>query len=165
MFVYSGKEMILVESRERQRRIRELSEKSKRRALERGIERVKAEMSGEIADFSRKYSFADSTASEKLKKLIDELPCDSFGIDFDKFPAHRKFSSQSTDLRNRTAWFCSLVGGEEIFEIFVKGRVCDFLADYDDWYFYGAYMLLVDEDFGGLIYIDDNGGMTEAFLR
>ncbi|MDE6728005.1 MAG: hypothetical protein K2J80_08720 [Oscillospiraceae bacterium] len=61
-------------------------------------------------------------------------------------------------------WFCSLCGSEEIFEVFVKGRLCDFLDDYDDWYFSGAYMLLVYEDFSGFVYIDDNGNMTEAFF-
>ncbi len=154
-----------MEENECRKQIAELSRKCKVHALNKSISRVKAEMSAEIKDFSRKYSFADSGTAERLKKLIDALPSGTVGFDFDKLPAHRKFSLQNADTRSQTVWFCSLVGGEEIFEIFVKGRLSDFLADYDDWYFYGAYMLLVYEDFGGFLYIDDNGNMTEVFLR
>lgn len=150
---------------ERQERIAELSEKYKARALEKEISRVKAEMSAEITGFAQKYEFAGGDTAERLKKLIDELPGGLDGFDFDKLPAHRVFSTKGVDTRERTAYFCSLVGSEEIFEIFVKGRLSDFLDDYDDWYFYGAYMLLVYEDFGGFVYIDDNQNMTEAFLR
>lgn len=155
----------MTEQSERRERIAELSEKYKARALERAISRVKAEMSAEIAGFAQKYEFADSATSERLKKFIDELPGGYGGFDFDKLPAHRAFSAKGVDTREKTAYFCSLVGSEENFEIFVKGRLSDFLNDYGDWYFYGAYMLLVYEDFGGFVYIDDNRNMTEAFLR
>lgn len=155
----------MAEQSERQKRIAELSEKYKARALEQAISRVKAEMSAEIAGFAQKYEFADGDTSKRLKCLIDELPGGYNGFDLNKLPAHRTFSAKGVDMRERTAYFCSLVGSEEIFEIFVKGRLSDFLNDYDDWYFYGAYMLLVYEDFGGFVYIDDNHNMTEAFLR
>lgn len=150
---------------EKGERIAELSEKYKARALEQSISRVKAEMSAEIAGFAQKYVFADRDTSERLKRLVDELPGGHGGFDFDKLPAHRAFSAKGVDTREINAYFCSLVGSEEIFEVFVKGRLSDFLDDYDDWYFYGAYMLLVYEDFGGFVYIDDNQNMTEAFLR
>lgn len=148
-------------------RMNELIEDRRKRKKERAVSRIKEQMSGEmIDDFAEKYSFADSETSEKLKKLLDELPTNRVGrIDFDRLPAHRRLSTRSTDTQRRMAWFCSLCGSEEIFEVFVKGRLSDFLADYDDWYFYGAYILLVYEDFGGFVYIDDNGDMTEAFLR
>lgn len=155
----------MAEQAERRERIAELSEKYKARALEQAVSRVKAEMSAEIAGFAQKYEFAGGDTSERLKRLIDDLPAADNGFDFDKLPAHRAFSTKGVDTRERKAYFCSLVGSEEIFEIFVKGRLSDFLDDYDDWYFYGAYMLLVYEDFGGFVYIDDNQNMTEAFVR
>lgn len=144
----------------------ELIEERRKREKAQAVSRIKEQMSGEmIEDFAEKYSFADSEISQKLKKLLDELPTNRYcWIDFDKLPAHRTFSAKNTDTRKRMAWFCSLCGSEEIFEVFVKGRLSDFLADYDDWFFYGAYMLLVYDDFNGFVYIDDNGNMTEAFF-
>lgn len=151
---------------EQRGRMNELIEDRRKRKTERAVSMIKEQMTSEmIEDFTEKYSFADSETSERLKKLLDELPINRIGrIDFDKLTAHRKFSTENTDTRKRMAWFCSLCGSEEIFEVFVKGRLSDFLADYDGWYFYGAYMLLVYEDFGGFVYVDDNGNMTEAFL-
>lgn len=152
---------------EQRARMNELIADCRKRKTERAVSTIKEQMSAEmIEDFAEKYSFADSETSERLKKLLDELPTDRIGrIDFDKLPAHRTFSAQNTDTRKRMVWFCSLCGSEEIFEVFVKGSLSDFLADYDDWYFYGAYMMLVYDDFGGFVYIDDNGNMTEAFLQ
>lgn len=146
-------------------RLNGLIEDNRKRRMERAVFEVKEQMSVEIADFEEKYSFADDATAERLKKLLNDLPTNRFGrIDFDSLPAHRTFSTKNTDTRGRAAWFCSLCGSEEIFEVFVKGRLYDFLADYDDWYFYGAYMLLAYDDFGGFVYIDDNGNMTEAFI-
>ena len=147
-------------------RMNEIIEDRQKRKRESAVSGIKDQMSTEmIEDFTKKYSFADSETSERLKKLLDELPTNRIGrIDFDKLPAHRKFSTKNTDTCKRMVWFCSLCGSEEIFEVFVKGRLSDFLADYDGWYFYGAYMLLVYDDFGGFVYIDDNGNMTEAFF-
>ena len=112
--------VFVIDPSERQERIAELSEKYKSRVLEQAISRVKAEMSSEIAGFAQKYEFADSDTSERLKKLIDELPCGHDGFDFDKLPAHRAFSVKGVDTRKKTAYLCSLVGSEEIFETFVK---------------------------------------------
>lgn len=152
---------------EQRAKMNALMEDRRKRKKEQAVLRVKEQMSVEmIEDFAKKYEFADHEVSVRLKKLLDELPSNESGkIDFNKLPAHRKFSVQNTDTRKRIVWFCSLCGGEEIFEVFVKGRLADFLADYDGWYFYGAYMLLVYEDFNGFVYIDDNGNMTEAFFR
>lgn len=150
---------------EQRARMSGLVEDRRKRNREQETRRIKEQMSAEIAGFAEKYSFADSDTAERLKSLIDSLPIKrTGGIDFDKLPAHRKFSPQNTDTRKRMAYFCSLCGSEEIFEIFVKGSLADLLADYDDWYFYGAYMLLVYEDLGGFVYIDDNKNMTEAFI-
>lgn len=146
-------------------RLNGLIEDNRNRRMERAVSRIKEQMSAEIKDFAQKYSFADRETAESLQRFLNDLPTNRIGrIDFDSLPAHRTFSTKNTDTRGRAVWFCSLCGSIEIFEVFVKGRLSDFLADYDDWYFYGAYMLLVYEDLGGFVYIDDNGNMTEAFI-
>lgn len=150
---------------EQRGRLDGLIDARQKRRREREIARIKEQMSSEmIEDFPSKYGFADGATAEKLKTFLNTLPTDGVGrIDFIALPAHRRFS-ESADTLGRIVWFCSLCGSEEVFEIFVKGRLGDFLADYDGWYFFGAYMLLVYEDFGGFVYIDDNKEMTEAFL-
>ena len=146
-------------------RLNELTDERRKRRRSREIARIKAQMSEEMIDgFADKYEFADEATSERLKALLGSLPTERGGIDFDRLPAHKRFS-MSADESERKVWFCSLCGSEEVFEVFVKGRLADFLADYDGWCFFGAYMLLVFEDFGGFVYIDDNKEMTEASLR
>lgn len=149
---------------EQRSKMTELVSACRKRKTDREIARIKAEMTAEIADFSQKYRFADGETSEKLKRLLSKLPYKAAcRIDLDMLSEHKEFRPENAGKRN--VWFCSLCGSEEIFEIFVSGSLSDFLADYDDWYFYGAYMLLVYEDFGGFVYIDDNGNMTEALFR
>ena len=149
---------------EQRRRLDGLSEARRKRVREREIARIKEQMSDEMIDgFADKYAFADDETAERLKTLLNSLPANGVGIDFNRLPAHRSFSvSEDTA---RTVWFCSLCGSEGVFEVFVKGRIADFLSDYDGWYFFGAYMLLVYEDLSGFVYIDDNKEMTEASLR
>ena len=149
---------------EQRKRLDGFIEARRKRKREQETARIKEQMSAEMIDgFADKYEFADAAASERLKAFLNGLPVNGGRIDFDRLPAHGKFpiSENSTE---RTVWFCSLCGSEEVFEIFVKGRLGDFLTDYDGWYFFGAYMLLVYEDFGGFVYIDDNKEMTEALL-
>ena len=150
---------------EQRGRLDGLVDARQKRRREREIARIKEQMSSEmIEDFPSKYGFADEATAEKLKTFLNTLPTDRGRIDFKRLPIYRKFS-ESQGASDKEVWFCSLCGSEEVFEIFVKGRLGDFLTDYDGWYFFGAYMLLVYEDFGGFVYIDDNKEMTEASLR
>ena len=148
---------------EQRSRFEELSAARKRQRKELAVERVKAEMREEIRDFEKRYEFADEAVANRLRETLDRLPFRQPGaIDHEKLRECRDFLPEYAG--DRQAWFCSLCGSEEIFDIFVKGRLSDFLADYDDWYFYGAYMLLMYDDFSGFVYIDDNGNMTEAII-
>ena len=149
---------------EQRGRLDGLLEAHRERRREREIARIKEQMSGMIDGFADKYEFADAAVSERLKALLGGLPLDCGRIAFDRLPEHRSFSVR-TDAAACNVWFCSLCGSEEVFEVFVIGRLADFLADYDVWSFFGAHMLLVYEDFGGFVYIDDNKEMTEAFLE
>lgn len=147
---------------EQRRRFEALSAARKNRALALAVERVKAEMRGELRDFDKRYAFADEAASSKLKQALRELPFwKPGGIDFTRLE-HRELSPGFAE--SRRVWFCSLCGSEEIFDVFVRGELRDFLADYDVWSYYGAYMLLMFDDFRGFVYIDDNKNMTEAVI-
>lgn len=147
---------------EQRRRFEELSAARKNRARSTAVERVKAEMRGELRDFDKRYEFADEAAANKLKQALGELPYRKpGGIDFTRL-GHRELSPESTE--SRRVWFCSLCGSEEIFDVFVRGELRDFLDDYDTWNYYGAYMLLMFDDFRGFVYIDDNKNMTEAVI-
>lgn len=146
---------------EQKRRFEELSAARKKRARLNASERIKAEMREDLRDFDKRYKFADEAVADKLKETLGALPFSKRGIDFAMLE-HKEITPETAE--NRRVWFCSLCGSEEIFDVFVSGELRDFLRDYDDWYFYGAYMLLMFEDFGGFVYIDDNGKMTEAFV-
>lgn len=140
----------------------ELSAARKKRSRTLAVERVKAEMRGDLRDFDKRYEFADETVANKLKETLCELPFRRPGhIDFTNLE-HREITTETAE--NRRVWFCSLCGSEEIFDVFVCGELRDFLEDYDTWSYYGAYMVLMFEDFGGFVYIDDNGKMTEAVI-
>lgn len=148
---------------EQRRRFEELAaaRRERKRSLE--IERIKAEMRGDISDFAEHYEFADESTADKLRAFRDGLPYSRPGtIDCKMLRVHRKLEPENAE--NRPAWFCSLCGSEEIFDVFVCGELQKFLRDYDIWSYYGAYMLLVYDDFGGFVVIDDNGNMTEAFF-
>lgn len=148
---------------EQRSRFEELSaaRRKRKRALE--IERIKAEMRGDIRDFAERYEFADEAAAEKLRAFRDRLPYSRPGtIDCKKLREYRALAPEA--VKSRPVWFCSLCGSEEIFDVFVRGELWFFLRDYDTWSYYGAYMLLVHVDLGGFVFIDDNGNMTEAFL-
>lgn len=150
-------------SEEQRRRFEELSEdrRERKRAFE--IERIKAEMRGDLSDFAECYEFADESIADKLRAFRDGLPYSRPGaIDCKKLRVYRKLAPENAE--SRPAWFCSLCGSEEIFDVFVRGELQKFLRDYDLWSYYGAYMLLVYDDFGGFVFIDDNGNMTEAFF-
>lgn len=147
---------------EQKRRFEELSAARKKRARTLAVERVKAEMRGDIRDFDKRYEFAGESVAERLKGALGGLPYRRLGgIDFTRLE-HKEITPETAE--SRRVWFCSLCGSEEIFDVFVGGELSDFLRDYDTWSYYGAYMLLMFEDFGGFVYIDDNGKMTEAVI-
>ena len=47
---------------------------------------------------------------------------------------------------------------------YIFGNYKDLMADIDNWDFFSPYLLLIDEDFSGYIYINDNGDITESRL-
>ncbi|MDE6728136.1 MAG: hypothetical protein K2J80_09400, partial [Oscillospiraceae bacterium] len=65
---------------EQRGRMNELIEDRRKRKMERAVSMIKEQMTSEmIEDFAEKYSFADSETSERLKKLLDELPINPIG--------------------------------------------------------------------------------------
>lgn len=127
------------------------------------IERIKTQMSAEIERFEQHYEFADTETTKRIIDFIDKLPfCRPACVDLEKFSTRRKCSPR--ELRIEDVWICFLLGDEELFKIFVKASIADFFADFDEWAFYSPYLLLIYNDFGRFIFIDDNEKMTEVIL-
>ena len=98
----------------------------------------------------------------KISSFIEKLPYSAPSrLDFAALPCCKEFSEPC----GRRAWICFLSGSREIFDIFVSCKISDFLKDYDYWYFFSAYLLLLYDDFSGFIYIDDNKNKTEFLLE
>ncbi len=130
-----------------------------RKAIQKEMERI-VEW---IPDFNKKYVFADGDALKQALEFVDGLPFKRPGwIDVERFPKRREYDFDNAD--ERRIRICFLAGSAELFQIAVEGRVCDYLADVEDWDCVCSFTVLVYEDLGGFIFIDDNGDMTEVVL-
>lgn len=148
---------------EQRKRLAELKANKRESEKKAEIERIKMQMSAEIKDFGQRYEFADTETTERIGDFIDKLPfCRPACVNLEKFPLRREYSP--IESRTGYVWICFLLGDEALFKIFVKGSVTDFFADFDEWTFYSPYLLLIYNDFGGFIFIDDNEEMTEVIF-
>lgn len=148
---------------EQRKRLAELTANKRESKKKAEIERIKTQMSAEIKDFGQRYKFANTEESALIVDFIDKLPfrrpaC----VHLEKFSNSRNYSPSDAD--SEIVWICFLLGDEELFKIFVKGSIADFFADFDEWTFYSPYLLLIYNDFGGFIFIDDNEKMTEVIF-
>lgn len=127
------------------------------------IERIKVQMSAEIEQFEQRYEFADTETVARIVDFIDKLPFHRPSrVDLERFSTSRSYSPSDAD--SKSVWICFLLGDEALFKVFVKGSMVDFFTDFDEWVFYSPYLLLIYNDFGGFIFIDDNEEMTEVIL-
>lgn len=167
---------------EQRGRLAELIAEKKESKKKAEIERIKAQISAEIKDFTRRYRFADTEESERIGDFIDNLPYRRPAwVDLEKFLNRRVFSLSESNAENvwtdfmsgreevlkifiRDVWICFLSGDEELFKIFIECKVADFFADFDEWTFYSPYIVLLYNDFSGFVFIDDNEKMTEVVL-
>ncbi len=151
---------------EQRERLTELVAKQKASAREREILRVKAQMADEIPNFSDKYVFAEGGQAEKLSAFVAGLPfIRPAWIDVERFERRRFYSSPEEFERyadNRRVWICFLSGSAELLDIYAGCTASDYFADFDDWQFFSPFTVLVYNDFGGFIFIDDNGNITEV---
>lgn len=125
---------------------------NKRRLKEIGINKEKSRIIQEIENFSEKYRFADDDEKERIENFIEKI-----SFDFSKFP-------EIPVTEHGKCYLCFLVGSLELFDIYIYGNFSDFLHDYDDFFFFSPYLLIIDEDFRRLVHIDDEFNITESYI-
>lgn len=107
-------------------------------------------------DFHGKYRFTDEFEARKIEEFISHLHF--------SFPGHIEISHISEPKPHNNMFLCFLAGSEELMGSYIFGNYKDLMADIDNWDFFSPYLLLIDEDFSGYIYINDNGDITESRL-
>lgn len=136
---------------------RKLAE-NKRRLKEIGINKMKSQIMQEIENFPEKYRFADGNEKKRIEIFIEKLPAVFLGrIDFSALP-------ESPVTEHGKCYLCFLEGSEEIFDTYIYGNFSDFLHDYDDFFFFSAYLLIIDEDFRRFVFIDDDFSQKESYI-
>ncbi|MDE6500533.1 MAG: hypothetical protein K2L10_00375 [Ruminococcus sp.] len=129
---------------------------NKRRLKEIRIDKTKFQIMQEIENFSEKYRFADDTEKKRIETFMEKIPF-HWGIDFSRLP-------ESPITQHGKCYMCFLEGSEEIFDIYIYGNFSDFIRDYDDFFFFSAYLLIIDEDFRRFVYIDDEFNKKESYI-
>lgn len=131
---------------------------NKRRLKEMRINSMKSEIMANIDDFSDKYRFADDTEKKRIEIFMEKLPFSLYTcINFSLLP-------KVPLTEHGKCYLCFLEGSEELFDINIYGNFSDFLHDYDDFFFFSAYMLIIDEDFRRFVLIDDNFNQKESYI-
>lgn len=136
---------------------RKLAE-NKRRLKEIRINKMKSQIMQEVENFPEKYRFADDNEKKRIEIFMGKLPFSLWSrIDFSLLP-------KSPLTEHEKCYLCFLEGSEEISDIYIYGNFSDFLHDYDDFFFFSAYLLIIDEDFRRFVLIDDNFNLTESYI-
>lgn len=146
---------------EQREKMNRLISASRTKKISEEISRIKEQIRNELPDFDKRYKFADNITKVKISEFIEKLPYSAPSRpDLSALPRRTEFYGHSGRV-----WICFLSGSREIFDIFISCEISDFFKDYDDWYFFSAYLLLLYEDFSGFIYIDDDKNETEVLLE
>lgn len=131
---------------------------NKRRLKEIRINEMKSEIISSIGDFPEKYRFANDSEIRRIEIFMDKMPTVFFGrVDFSAFP-------ESPVTEHGKCYLCFLEGSEEIFNTYIYGSFSDFLRDYDEFFFFSAYLLIIDEDFRRFVFIDDDFNQKESYI-
>ncbi|MDE7229654.1 MAG: hypothetical protein K2N56_04165 [Oscillospiraceae bacterium] len=148
---------------EQRARLAELKAANAASLARKGIQREMERIVEWIPDFNEKYVFADGETLRQALEFVDGLPFKRPGwIDVERFPKRREYFPGNAD--GRRIRICFLAGSAELLQMAVEGRVCDYFTDVEDWDCVCPFTVLVYEDLGGFIFIDDNGDMTEVVL-
>lgn len=134
--------------------IKKLAE-NKRRLKEIRINSMKSEIMQSIENFSAKYRFADDNEKNRIEIFMEKLP-----VFYDL-----KTLPESPVTKHGKCYLCFLEGSEEIFDIYLYGNFSDFLHDYDDFFFFSAYLLVIDRDFRRYVFIDDDFNIKESHIN
>lgn len=130
---------------------------NKRRLKEIRINEMKSEITQSIENFPEKYRFANDNEKKRIEIFREKLPVFYNKIDFSALP-------ESSVTEHGKCYLCFLEGSEEIFDIYIYGNFSDFLRDYDDFFFFSAYLLIIDEDFWRFVLIDDDFNKKESYI-
>lgn len=98
-----------------------------------------------------------TTKKKRIEIFMEKLPTFFNKIDFSLIP-------ESPITEHGKCYMCFLEGSEEIFDIYIYGNFSDFLRDYDDFFFFSAYLLIIDEDFWRFVHIDDEFNLKESYI-
>ncbi|MCM1315329.1 MAG: hypothetical protein NC244_08190 [Alistipes senegalensis] len=135
---------------------RKLAE-NKRRLKEIRINEMKSEITQSIENFPEKYRFANDNEKKRIEIFIEKLPAFYNKIDFSAL-------LKSPVTEHGKCYLCFLEGSEEILDMYIYGNFSDFLRDYDDFFFFSAYLLIIDEDFRRFVFIDDDFNQKESYI-
>lgn len=150
---------------EQRKRLEKLKAKRYENHRIREINRLKENMISDIPDFAERYEFANDIIHKKLDSLADKLPFRlPARIDFEKMPFYRKVKEEDIN-KSTKIWIYFLSGSSELFEISVYTSFDDYFSDYDIWYSYSPYLLLICENFEEFFYIDDDGNITQSSFK
>lgn len=131
---------------------------NKSRLKEIRINSMKSEIMASIDDFMDKYRFADNDEIRRIEIFMEKLPFSLYTcINFSLLP-------KVPLTEHGKCYLCFLEGSEELFDINIYGNFSDFLQNYDDFFFFSAYMLIIDEDFQRFVLIDDNFNQKESYI-
>lgn len=130
-------------------------EENKRRLKEFRINETKSEIIQSIENFTSKYRFADDNEKKRIEIFMEKMPV-FYNL---------KALPESPVTEHGKCYLCFLEGSEEIFDIYLYGNFSDFLRDYDDFFFFSAHMLVIDEDFCSYVFIDDEFNQKEFYIN
>ncbi|MDE6672939.1 MAG: hypothetical protein K2K16_12220 [Ruminococcus sp.] len=130
---------------------------NKRRLKEICIDKTKLQIMQEVENFPEKYRFADDNEKKRIEIFMEKIPFSILHIDFSLLP-------ESPLTEHEKCYLCFLEGSEEIFDMYIYGNFSDFIRDYDDFFFFSAYLLIIDEDFRRFVHIDDEFNQKESYI-
>ena len=126
-------------------------EENKKRQEQYRLNSAKFRLMDNIPGFSDKYRFANDNEIKRIEEFIGKLNFSS--------PGHLRITTK-TNTVHENMFMCFLFGTEEYLKIYVYGNYNDFMLDIDEWYCFSPF-LLIDEDYIGYIYVNDQGSIVE----
>ena len=141
------------------KRLQDLLNRQHQRLQELAAIKAKTDLRSNMPFFDVKYRFADEEETGRIEAILD-------GLSY-KLPGRIDTAALSgTKVDKPTyqgqAWICFLGGSETLLHIFIHGRIDDILRDIDDWQALSHAILLLLGDYRHLIFLDDDGSITEA---
>ena len=142
-----------------QKRLQDLLNKQQQRMQELAAVKAKTDLRAGIPFFDIKYRFADAEETEKIETILHQIP---FSVPGRIDTAALSGNQVEKPTYQGKAWICFLGGSVSVLHTFIRGRIDDILRDLDDWQAVSSTILLLLGDYRHVIFLDDNGTVTEA---